>query len=249
MRAKWVWTTWAYLALTSVIVVAVLWITFANVFLVPKFQRLTHDGMLDPAIFEEQGVAWMPAYLNRVQSWGGEATLWLILAVGAWGFFEWSVRSENKSFMRLSALGTVGLVLLMVGVLMSGSLVIPFMLGMPALGKMTKPFAAEQFATIDSAVALLEQAAAKQDWEAASEQADRAGRAAELLRGPAVTSLVARQGPNADDLRAQVKSVKEALSEAARAVRGKDAGMLESALQKFRQTFAPLREASRKPVS
>src|SRR5438874_12916690 len=40
MRAKWLWATWAYVALAAVIAVGVLWITFANVFLVPKFQVL-----------------------------------------------------------------------------------------------------------------------------------------------------------------------------------------------------------------
>src|SRR5688500_13202648 len=38
MKAKWLWTSWAYVALAGTIVLEVLWITFAVVMLVPKFQ-------------------------------------------------------------------------------------------------------------------------------------------------------------------------------------------------------------------
>ena len=46
MRAKWLWATWAHLALAGVIALEVLWLTFAEVFLVPKFQKLVRDGIL-----------------------------------------------------------------------------------------------------------------------------------------------------------------------------------------------------------
>src|SRR6267378_6831633 len=50
MKAKWLWTSWAHIALAGVIALEVLLITFANLFLVPKFQKLLHDGIIDPGI-------------------------------------------------------------------------------------------------------------------------------------------------------------------------------------------------------
>src|SRR5437868_173560 len=54
MRAKWLWATWAHLALAIVIVLEVLFITFNVIFLVPRFQKLMLDGIIDPAALEEQ---------------------------------------------------------------------------------------------------------------------------------------------------------------------------------------------------
>jgi len=127
MRAKWLWTTWAHLALLLVVTLEVLFITFTVLFIIPKFQRLVLDGIIDPAIVDGSNVSWMPAFLNRLRGITGPYTTFMVLgAVAAWGLFEWRVRSENKSFMRLSALGTVVVGLMMVVWLTAGSLVISF---------------------------------------------------------------------------------------------------------------------------
>src|SRR5437879_8651685 len=55
MKAKWLWTSWAHIALAGVIALELLWITCADVFLVPKFQKLLHDGIIEPAILDEHG--------------------------------------------------------------------------------------------------------------------------------------------------------------------------------------------------
>src|SRR5262245_30706635 len=115
MRAKWLWTTWAYLGLVSVIALEVLFLTFMVIFIVPRFQKLLRDGMIDSAILEEQGVTWIPAFLGGLQHVTGSYTTLLVLGVAVlWGLFEWRVRSENKPFMRLSALGTTAVGLLVV---------------------------------------------------------------------------------------------------------------------------------------
>src|SRR5204863_2910963 len=59
MRAKWLWATWAYLGLAGVIALEVMFITCAVIFIVPKFEMLMRDGLIDSAIFEEQGATWM----------------------------------------------------------------------------------------------------------------------------------------------------------------------------------------------
>ena len=156
----------------------------------PKFQKLMHDGMIDYAIIEEQGVTWMPAFLNGLKDVTGGYTTFLVLGVAVlWGLFEWRVKSENKTFMRLSALGTAAAGLMVVVMLAAGTLVISFTLAMPAMGRMARPFALEQVAAIDTSVGALEQALAKKDWETMQEQADQASSAMHrLAHGPALTS-------------------------------------------------------------
>src|SRR5437016_14567979 len=93
-----------------------------------------------------------------------------ILAGAAWGLFEWRVRSENKPLMRLSALGTAAVALMLVAVLTAGALVISFCLGVPATGRLARPFALEQIAHVNTSVSALEKALAKQDWAAMQDQ-------------------------------------------------------------------------------
>src|SRR5262249_16941514 len=64
MRAKWLWTSWAYLAVVLLIALELLSIMFNVVYLIPKFQKLRRDGIIDPAIDEEQGIAWMARFLK-----------------------------------------------------------------------------------------------------------------------------------------------------------------------------------------
>ena len=69
--------------------------------------------------------------LNHVV--GDYTTGLLLLSIAAAGLFEWRVKSENKAFMRLSALGTAAAALMVVVMLMTDSLVVPFTLAMPSL--------------------------------------------------------------------------------------------------------------------
>ncbi len=252
MRAKWLWTTWAYLALAVVIVLQVLFITFNNIFTVPKFQKLLYDGMIDPAILEEnRGSAWMLNYLRELSYVCGHYTTFLLLlAIVAIALFEWRVKTENKPFIRLSALGTVGVLLTVVAGIMAGSMVICFELGMPALGRMTRPWAMEQVASLDTALTGLEQALAKKDWADMDRQAEQAATALNrLAAGPALTSLTAwSDRPNLASLRADVKTAREAVQEAQSAIAAKEAARVETALQTMRKMYEPVREAAKRPV-
>ncbi len=123
MRAKWLWTTWAYLSLAVVIVLEVVLIAFAGNFVVPHSVKLIRDGLISSAILEQTCTTWIPSFLYSVSILVGNYTaLWVVLAAVAWGLFEWRIRSENKPFMRLSALGTVAVGLMAVVCLTVGSL-------------------------------------------------------------------------------------------------------------------------------
>jgi hypothetical protein len=252
MRAKWLWATWAHLALAGVIALAVLWLTFANAFLVPRFERLVRDGIIDPAVFQEHGMSWALSFLRALSHVGGHSTTWLLLlAAAAVGLFEWRVRSENKTLIRLSAWGTVAVGLLVAGVLTAGSLVIPYQLAAPATGRIARPYALQQFAAIDTSLAALEQALAKKGWEEIQERTNQASQALDRLVGSAAAlgSLTPHDGPpGVDDLRAQLRSAGAYLSEAQQAARDKDESRFQAALRKFREVYGPVREAAARPV-
>src|SRR5262249_11524039 len=150
----------------------VLFIAFNVIYIIPRFRKLLHDGYLDPAMIDDANASWMPAFLTRLSDVTGSYTTFMLLgAIVAWGLFEWFVRSENKSFIRLSALGMATVGLMVVVCLTAGSLVVAFCLGIPAMGRIAQPFAMEQVSHIEASVGALEQAQLKKDWQTMQEQA------------------------------------------------------------------------------
>lgn len=252
MRAKWLWMTWAYLAVVVMIALEALFIAFNVVFIVPKFQRLTQDRILDPAIAEEQGVAWMLRFLNELSYVTGHYTTLILLgAVAAYGLFEWCVKSENKPFIRLAALGSAAVGLMVVVVLATGSLVIPFTVGLPAVVQIARPYALLQNANIGTSIGVLEKGLAAGDWERMKKEADRASQALDHLAnaGPALAALVSRhESPTVEELQAHVQAARQALAEVQQAIGAKDAGRLETALWNFGTAYGPVGEAARRQV-
>lgn len=250
MRAKWLWASWAYLAVVGVIVLEVFTITFANLYLVPKYQRLTRDGLIDQEGMQEAGIGWMTTFLKGMDAVGSKATYILLGTVVGWALFEWRVRSENKSFIRLSVFGTVAVGLMVVVALQEGSLVIPYMLSAPATGKIARSYALEQIDHIETSVRALEQGLAKKDWEAIGEQANRASEAVDRLANSAATvgSLTPFHGqPTTEELRGQLWSANECLQEARKASRDKDSDAMQAALRKFHERFGPVAKAAMRP--
>jgi hypothetical protein len=249
MRAKWLWTTWAHLALAVVIALEVMWITFAVIFLVPRFERLLRDELIDSTILHDQGIDWMISFLQGLRTvGGGYATFWLLGAALAVGLFEWRVRSENKSLMRLSLLGTAAIGLLMAAVLTAAALVIPYQLGAPATGRLARSFALDQIATIDTSVAALEPALAKKDWPVLQGHLERASQALDNLANarPAIHALASgNPPPKVDELRMQLKSARESLLEAQQASREKGADRLQAALRKFHERYDSVEKAAK----
>lgn len=251
MRAKWLWTMWAHLALAGVIVLNVVWLTFANIYLVPKFQKLTRVGVIDPAILEDTGVTWMASFLEALSNVVGRYTTWLLLAAAVvCGLFEWRVRSENKSFIRLSVWGMAAVGLMVIGILAAGSLVIPYQVAAPAMGRTARPFAMQQLASIDTSIAALEQALAKKNWDSIQAQASQASQALDKLvaEAPAVYSLTSQERPQSlEKMRADLKAARSYLSVAQQAAQEKDSGRVENALRNFRELYGPVGKAGAKP--
>jgi len=250
MRPKWLWATWAYLAVVGVIGVELFFIVCTNLYLLPKMQRIRSDGLL---IFDDNtwpAVSRMFSFLDHLQ-WVCERLGWWLLLLTAvlWGLFEWRVRSENKSSIRLAALGTAALGLMVVVLFTASSLELPFMVGLPPMVREQHQKNARGWIDrIDTSVRSLEQARAKKDWEEMSKQRYRAAEALEEL-GRTVPSLAAQarpEQPTGAELQAQVQAASESLREAKQAILDMNAERLEAALKKFHQAFEPVQEAAKR---
>ena len=129
VKSKFIWTTWAHLALAAVIIVQILFITASMIFVMPKCMQIvkdagaSFDSFLPGSTPFLRGVAWTSQY------W------WLLaivlLAIGF--FFERRVRSENKSFIRLTAWGTLAFGLTAAAVMTAAVMTIPGVSVAPAL--------------------------------------------------------------------------------------------------------------------
>ncbi|HZU34984.1 MAG TPA: hypothetical protein VFA18_03705, partial [Gemmataceae bacterium] len=173
-----------------------------------------------------------------------------ILAVVAVVLFEWRVRSENKSLIRGASLGTVAAALTAAAALTGASLVIPYMVAAPASGRIARPFALDQIASIETSVRAIEQALPKRDWTTMQEQAHQAAQAVDRLASaaPAVGALTRRyEPPTLTDLRAELKSASESLAAVRQASLDKDTEHIQASLKQFHAQFGPIVEAARKP--
>jgi hypothetical protein len=248
MKAKWLWTTWAYLAAVVVIVLQVFFITFNGLYILPKFEKLSRDGIFDVTMLEKDGISWMFRFLHSLSFLVHHTVRILLGAATAWGLLEWRVKSENKPFIRLSVLGTTSVVLTVVVILMSGSLVVLFCLVTPRLGQMSRPWAIEQIMSLDASLAAVEQALAKKDWAAMPEQVEEASKALyRLSDGPALSALARRrpETPTVEELRSHVEAASEDLARLRQAIRDKDEERMKTTLRQIRQWCETLREAAK----
>ena len=111
MRAKWMWSSWAYLTLSLVVALRLLFIAFSVYFIFPKFSGLLAAGFIDGKFLRKPGGSWMLTFLRRLETVEPQNYRWSILlaAAAAIGLFEWRLQGENKSLMRFSAAGDLGL--------------------------------------------------------------------------------------------------------------------------------------------
>jgi hypothetical protein len=246
MKAKWFWTACAHLALAIVIAVQVLFLLFVTIKIIPAYEKIRTDGFFDTndqnwQIFLSNAHSCLMFLVEAVRLFVNYWPLWMLLLAVAWGLFEWRVRSENKPFMRLSALGMAALVLAVAVGLTTLSLLILFEVAVPAVyPRKPEPIVREQVATISASIRGLEQAMAKTDWTASQEHATNAEQAVRYLAGmgaAAPTLMSLTEQAKVDALREQLNSADECLREALKAVMTKDAGRLDAAMQKFHEAY------------
>jgi hypothetical protein len=246
MKTKWLWTTWAHLALALVIAVQIFFISVAMIFIVPSYEKIKQDGLLRSDRRETQALLTradslltdvMHMAYHLVNYW----YLWAILLAFVAGLFEWRVRSENKSFMRLSALGMAAVVLAVIVGLTASTLVIPFCVAVPTLyAQLPETVVPERQAVIRTSISKLEQALAKKDWKASDKEAEDAWLAMRSLSGmgaaaPAIMSL--DQQAKVDELQSKLESASEYMWETYDAITHKDASRADAALKNFHKAY------------
>jgi len=245
MRARWLWTTWAHCGLVATVAAEVLFITFAVVFIAPRFEMFIREGWIG-IDRSEPLIAWVPGFYGFLH-WVANSTTWLLLgAIVLWGLFEWRVRGENKTFMRLSAFGTAALLLMVMVTLTGAALVLPVGVGVRALHERApEAVVSNQLASIDAAVSAADEALAKKDWEAMREHLNQATSSMERLNqmGAAAPTLASmREQPKVDETRTHLKEASDALRQAQQALLDKNSPMLEAAMKRFHQAYGQVRQ-------
>ncbi len=251
MKAKWLWTTWAYLAVVGIIALEVFFCFFQLIYIIPKIKYLRHGGFFTTNEVSAPPITWMLDFLSKVCNAAEWVTWWMILLILAlWGLFEWRVKSENKSFIRLSILGSVALGLLVVVVIMAESLILLPILTMPSVGRMARGGAVESISLVDQWVKGVEQALPKNDWDTMLQQANQVSTAMKTFNeGPMLYSLFFRrkEPPYFEEMQDKWKVIQESFEQVQQAIQTKDVGRLGAALQAFRVAFDPFQELVKRP--
>jgi hypothetical protein len=236
----------AHLALVTLIVLDAFFIAWAMIFLVPSYIRVHEDGLLEAASVDVQPyvdradallMTLVPVANNLASYW----FLWAFLLIVACVLFEWRVHSENKSLMRLSALGLAALVLTVSVGLTGVSLLVPYAVALPALyGQSPEPIVRDDTAAIATALEGLEKAVAARDWKASELELSDAWSAVRDLavRGAAAPALLSRaEQPKIDQLRAALQSASHSMVDIRNAILAKDADRVSATVKTFRDAY------------
>ncbi|MDB5293567.1 MAG: hypothetical protein JWL69_4808 [Phycisphaerales bacterium] len=238
MKAKWLWSTWAHLALAFIVAIESLFLAGTFVFIVPKFKQMWQEGWINM-----EGYGPLMSSALAVFGWADwirEYCWWLFIPTAVmWALFEWRSRGEQKPFIRLAAMGSAAL-LLMAGVIWTFiAITLPMIVSMPNVLRPDQ-VVADKSATIDKSVAAAERAMAAKDWPTIKENlldASHAARTLAQLGSAAPMILSMHEQAKVDALRAQLTAASLALRSAEFASRAKDSARLESAMKEFHEAY------------
>lgn len=251
MFAKGFWKSWALLCLTALVVLQISLLLFTTTFIVPKFMHSIQEGMIDPVVLHMFGESWMIDYLRVLGYLANSLSQYLIFGMLAvWVLFEWRVKSEHKPFIRLSALGTLALVLFAVVCTTAAALVLPYQLCVPWTTTIARPYVNDQIDKVDVALKNLEPAILKKDWILIQAQVDRAQQALNrLMVSPYVLPYLrlSLDTTPVDEIQARINTGVSFLEEADCAIQEKEFELLQQAIKKFQSAYKPLREAAVRP--
>ncbi len=241
MKERWLWSTWAHLAMAAVIAVEVLFLYAATIFIYPKYQELAQDGWVnwgEPKEFN----AWATNVLGRTDYLCSNPW-WILGVLGAlWIFFEWRERGENKMLIRLAAMGTVSIGLLIAVCMVATALIVSLIIAIHPVyhAGLAKRIAHEQFLIVETSSQALDRAAADGNWEEAGAQTQHARRALELAWSTGALIPISPYDLSRP-LQAQLRSARDALNDAQIAVSNHDAARLSANLRRFHEAYDKLR--------
>ena len=249
MKAKWIWSTWAHVVLIVAVVAELAFLYGCVIFMVPRFRALQQDGWFDklndnnaPAF-----IRWLTSVVNNVAS-VCHSGIWLgLLLAVIWGLFEWRVRSENKTLMRLAALGTAAMGLAVTVFFMGAALILPLMVTAgPSSRIAATRVAATHIVQLDESMRALDAAIAAKDWETTQRQVEQVRTNlwtiwSTGLGQPVWDESVLENGSAFD---AQFHAAYAALYNAGEASRAHDEARFEAAMQAFRKAYGQMRPAA-----
>lgn len=183
MRAKWLWTTWAHLALAIVISLEVLFICGSMVFLVPRFEYLAvhvwrgGTSMGDGPEFLD----WSLGFLGNMIWWMRNWWIPTVIVAMLWFIFEWRVRTENKTMMRLGGMSALAIGLTVVLLTMMVAIAMPPLLSAPTLRLEPQEHLALVEQRLENAASAMDAAASRGDWGELEKQSREISYAAETL--------------------------------------------------------------------
>jgi hypothetical protein len=174
-----------------------------------------------------------------------EYGVWLALLLAAiWALFEWRVRSENKTLMRLAAMGTGAVGLAVAAFLLSAALILPLIVLAGTGHRFSAPqIAAANTVKLDVALKSLDAAIAAKDWTETRRQTEQASLYLRMiwytgLGQPIWETPSPEEGTQVD---AQFGAAVTALREAGDNSNARDEAQFEKAMQAFRQAYGWLR--------
>jgi len=221
-------------------------IAWIMIFLVPSYIKVHEDGLLEAAntdvqAYVDRADAMLMTFVRAANNLSSYWPLWTLLLIVVWGLFEWRVHNENKSLMRLSALGLAALVLTISAGLTGASLLVPYVVALPTLyAQSPEPIVRDDTAAIAAALERLEKSVAARDWTEGELDLSEAWSAINDLanRGAAAPALLSRaEQPKIDQLRVALQSASQSMNDIQTAIRAKDPERVSATLKTFRDTY------------
>jgi hypothetical protein len=241
MKARWLWSSCALVALLLTITIECLFISGVVILLFPKYRQMVDGGWLTDSSNTNGIVNWSVNYLIAVRDFGGSA-LWLLIPLAiAWFIFEWRVRSDNKSFIRLSFLGMLSVALMVVAFFTGAAIGLPPLVAFAseATSEGSEQLVRDSLDNFDHSLAQLDQSAAAGNWAAFQTQLQQMKK---TIPGatPAVLTIARERDLHKQLVADLIDTRKEILALGTAAGTNDPAGIKE-ALQRLHTAYDPLR--------
>jgi hypothetical protein len=247
MTAKRAWITSAQCVLGLIIAIEIAWVILAMLYLIPKCQAI----IIDADVGHRGLNAFMPgagaifAFLYAAKHF---VLWWVVPLVIAWGFFERRVRGENKSHIRLLAMSSCTLLLLIVIGMMAAVMTIPTARAAEQYSsRQPEIIVRDRMAALDQLAGELDQAMAKKDWPVFLELSHTAsGQAGNLVvtgaSAPALLTL--SEQTKVEKVRGQISDARAYLIDAWMASRVPDPARIESDMRNFHAVYDQLHRSA-----
>jgi|GEM_PF-3876426 len=246
LRGKILWSAVLHLSLAGVIALLTLYLAYVNMKVWYEVEHARRSGWL----FE--GNNGTVAFSRRVFAdfhflAGIVSKSWWMWGIGlpiAWVCFECKVKSEGKPYLRLSAMSLAAFGLTAVSILVTSCFYIEYLFAVPFLGMArSEHVVRERLESVTEAVAGLDGAMAREDWEESRQHARDARRIFERLThmGSAAPTLIAlSQQAEIDRRREQLMQADKALFDAYQCLTADNADQVEhakQAIERFHEAF------------